>query len=527
MKVQYSEITVIGSGIAGLFYALHCASFARVLIITKGPIGESNTMYAQGGIAAVINENDSLSNHELDTLRAGDGLCNVDAVRTMVAEAKECIQELEDLHVHFNKTPAGQYDFHREGGHSHARVLHHTDATGREVERSLVDAVRKHPNITILENHFAMDLLVQDSTVIGVSVLSDSDNVPLQVISKIMMLATGGAGQVFLRNTNPAVATGDGLAMAYRAGAVLQDMEFVQFHPTTLYSPGKDTFLITEAIRGWGAELKRKDGSSFMERYHSLRSLAPRDVVSRAIYNEMVQSGETCVYLDLRGFNQTELESQFPNIYARCLEEGINPAQSMIPVMPAAHYMCGGIQTDLQGKTSLKNLYACGECSCTGVHGANRLASNSLLEGLVFARRAANDSRRTYSLAAFSDRSTPRGFTMNKKPNGRIRAMKKQIQSMMWRFAGIVRDAKGLARGRDILNRLYTETKNLIRTEGVSKPGMELLNLIQTAMLITEAAVNRKESRGCHYRSDYPEKADVPKHSYQIRNIPANHEAVN
>ena len=388
MKQINTDILVIGSGIAGLHYAIRCSAFARVLVVTKGKIGESNTMFAQGGIAAVFDEHDSTENHMNDTLVAGDGLCNEAAVRLIAENARQSILELCSYKVHFDKTQNGEFDLHREGGHSYARVVHTADATGKEVEDSLIKVVRNNKNISVLENHFAIDLITEDNTCIGATVIDQANNEISDIRAKITMLATGGAGQLFLQNTNPPIATGDGFAMAYRAGAAISNMEFVQFHPTTLYAPGSETFLITEAIRGFGAELKTKDGRTFMENYHPLRSLAPRDIVSRSILAELKKSDEPCVYLDMREFKTEDIKKHFPNIYQKCVESGLDLQKDMIPVVPAAHYMCGGVVTDLNARTTVENLYACGEVSCTGVHGANRLASNSLLEGLVFSGQA-------------------------------------------------------------------------------------------------------------------------------------------
>lgn len=527
MKNEKYDIVVIGSGIAGLFYAIQCAAFSKVLIVTKGNIGESNTMYAQGGIAAVMNDQDSIESHVADTLQAGDGLCNRNAVELIAKNARQAISDLVKLHVHFNKTTTGDFDLHREGGHTHARIVHHADATGKEVETRLVDAVRHHPNITILENHFAVDLIVANNTCYGVQILAPASSSLVHYYPKLTMLATGGAGQMYAHNTNPAIATGDGFAMAYRAGACMMNMEFVQFHPTTLYSKkAKDTFLITEAVRGFGAELKNRKGETFMEKYHPLKSLAPRDIVTRAIVNEMATTGEPCVYLDLRSFDTAEVQKHFPNIYTRCREEGLNLRTDMIPVVPAAHYMCGGIKTNEHARTSINNLYACGECAGTGVHGANRLASNSLLEGLVFATTAAASSKKYLAQNKTLETKTKAITTsikINKTENTVYQSIKVYVQNMMWNNAGIIRTQTGLEHCRHELEEIKTTVLAEIEQYGISQQAIELLNIIDCSMLVTHAALLRKESRGCHYRSDYPNKAKETRHSIiqgKIKDIP-------
>ncbi|MCW5909120.1 MAG: L-aspartate oxidase [Chitinophagales bacterium] len=518
MKEEKYDMVVIGSGIAGLFYAIQCAAFSKVLIVTKGNIGESNTMYAQGGIAAVMNDKDSIESHVADTLQAGDGMCDRSAVELIAKNARQAISDLVNLHVHFNKTETGDFDLHREGGHSRARIVHHADATGKEVETRLVDAVRHHPNITILENHFVVDLIVENNTCLGVQILHPGSSTQLNYYPKLTMLATGGAGQIYAHNTNPSIATGDGFAMAYRAGACMMDMEFVQFHPTTLYSQNaKDTFLITEAVRGFGAELKNKAGETFMETYHPMKSLAPRDIVTRAIVNEMANTGEPCVYLDLRNFDTAEIQKHFPNIYARCREEGLNLRTDMIPVTPAAHYMCGGIKTDVYARTSINNLYACGECAGTGVHGANRLASNSLLEGLVFATTAAADAKKIVESDKLSE-TLPvfnEGKTDTRKSGSLIyQSMKVYLQNLMWNNAGIIRTQTGLEYCLEELEEIKTVILSEIEQYGISQQAVELLNMVDCSQMVAHSALQRKESRGCHYRSDYPNKFGEANHTF-------------
>jgi L-aspartate oxidase len=512
MNHRETEVLVIGSGIAGLFYAIHCARFAQVTIVTKGTIGESNTMYAQGGIAAVFDKDDSIENHVHDTLIAGDGLCSESAVKLIAGNAKQAILKLDKLSVRFDESQKGVFDLHREGGHSHARVVHATDATGREVENSLVRQVRSSKNITILENCFAVDLCVSGKTCTGIIAIEEKSTELLHIHAKVVMLASGGAGQVFELNTNPAIATGDGFAMAQRAGAVINNMEFVQFHPTTFYEPGKQVFLITEALRGFGAELINAAGKAFMEKYHPLKSLAPRDVVTRAILSEMKKSDESCVYLDARKFDTDELQKHFPNVFAHCKQAGLDLSKDMIPVVPAAHYICGGVVTDLKGKTSIRNLYACGEVSCTGVHGANRLASNSLLEGLVFAAKAADDTE--LHLQKKIPLLKPIHLVrLSKKEDADIGSMKKYVQHIMWLYAGIIRKGTALSYCEAELNELHHKLSSRISSQGISVKRMELLNLIETSLMIVKEALNREESRGCHYRSDFPKKADSPKFS--------------
>lgn len=507
MKTEEYDIVVIGSGIAGLHYAIRCSEFARVLILTKGTIGESNTMYAQGGIAAVFDKEDTIESHVADTLRAGDGLCNRAAVELLATHAKSAILELERLQVHFDKTSTGAFDLHLEGGHSHNRIVHQTDATGKEVETSLVRSVRNLNNIAIRERCFVIDLLVTNNICEGLTVLNTVSNEVSVVRSKLTMLAAGGAGQLYRVNTNPPVATGDGFAIASRAGATMKDMEFVQFHPTTLYSKKNDTFLISEAIRGFGAELKNKKGQSFMDEVHPLKSLAPRDIVTRAIIREMNNSGEPCVYLDLRKFDPLELKKQFPTIYQRCTEEGLDLSKDMIPVVPAAHYMCGGVKTDLKARTSIKNLYACGECACTGVHGANRLASNSLLEGIVFSTFAADDSREVIDAVPMPQTREiiPVSVARNVNVYDAIE-LRKIIQSLMWSHAGIIRNKQQLKTCLGVLDSIESSIQSRMKNEGISMPYMELLNMTETARLIAVFALRRKENRGCHFRSDAPYK---------------------
>lgn len=508
MRTEQVDIVVIGSGIAGLSYAIRCSEFAKVLIVTKSSVDASNTMFAQGGISAVFDDKDSLENHIADTLTAGDGICDRNAVEVLVSNAKEAVLYLEKLNVKFNKNEDGTFDLHREGGHSHARVVHNADATGREVETSLVKEVGNYKNIKIYEHHFAYDLVVNNNTCNGVLVFDEQAGEFVQIQAKITMLASGGLGQVFLRNTNPSVATGDGFAIAYRAGAAMMNMEFVQFHPTTLFSKKGETFLITEAIRGFKAILRNKAGEAFMEGVHPLKSLAPRDIVSQAIIKEMSGSGDECVFLDLTHLDQKEVAKHFPNIYERCVQEGLDLAKDMIPVVPAAHYMCGGIKTDLKAKTNIENLYACGECSGTGVHGANRLASNSLLEGLVFAEQAAIDTRQKLNNCnvSFETVSVSTKIAPISREDEEIDEMRNYVQELMWNDCGIIRSEKQLRFCLSELEILLEHAENNLNENGFSVKVIELINLIICAQLIASSALSRKESRGCHYRSDFSQK---------------------
>ncbi len=507
MNTMDTDILVIGSGIAGLHYAIRCSAFARVLIVTKGKIGESNTMYAQGGIAAVFDEKDSIENHIKDTLVAGDGLCDEAAVRLIAENARQCILNLCSYHVNFDKTLSGGFDLHREGGHSFARVVHNADATGKEVETAMVNMVRHSKNISVLENHFAIDLITENNTCAGASVVNQLNNECSLIRAKVVMLATGGAGQLFTQNTNPAIATGDGFAMAQRAGATIANIEFVQFHPTTLYAPGKECFLISEAVRGFGAQLKNKAGFAFMDDYHQLASLAPRDIVTRAILNETKKTNEPCVFLDLRGFDIKELKKHFPNICAKCAENGLDLSKDMIPVVPAAHYMCGGVLTDLQARTSVKNLYACGEVSCTGVHGANRLASNSLLEGLVFAEQAEKNTRENLDEIEPAENRFNNIQISSQPDNTSEESMKNYLQNLMWHHAGIIRRSVGLVQCIEELNAMHQKITFKISATGFTSKRMELQNMIECALMIVESALRREESRGCHYRTDFPQKS--------------------
>lgn len=517
------DFLVIGSGSAGLIYALKVAEHGKVLILSKSGMDDTATSYAQGGIAVVMYSPDNYEKHIADTLKAGAGINDKNIVKITITESTERVKELIDWGTQFDKEKSGKYALAREGGHSEFRILHHQDNTGFEIQRALSEKVRKHPNIEILEQYFAIDLITQhhlneevnrrrtDIQCFGAYALNERTGQVETIIAKTTMVATGGMGNIYQTTTNPLFATGDGLAMAYRAKAQLENLEFVQFHPTSLYNPGeKPSFLITEALRGSGAILKTRKGKPFMEKYHPLGSLAPRDIVARAIDNEMKLSGDDFVYLDARDIDKNEILHHFPTIYAKCLSIGIDITKAMIPVVPAAHYACGGIKTDENGKTSIHNLYASGEVACTGLHGANRLASNSLLEATVFSHRASQDAIRAVRQLGFQENIPAwdaEGRVMNEEMI-LITQSKKELQAIMSSYVGIVRSNLRLQRAFDRLEILYKETEDLYEKSIVSKEICELRNMINVAYLVIKMAMNRKESIGLHYSIDYPNKME-------------------
>jgi len=519
---KYVDFLVIGSGIAGLTFALKVAKHGKVCIITKSRMDDTATSWAQGGIAAVMYTPDSYEKHISDTIIAGDGLCDEQVVRFTIKESTERIKELVKWGTKFDKTKSGRYDLAKEGGHSEYRVLHHKDSTGREIENTLLEQVKKHPNIEILENHFTIDIITQhhqgvevnsrtkDITCYGAFVMNPITHLVDTVLSKVTLIATGGAGNVYNNTTNPLISTGDGIAMVYRAKGVVENMEFIQFHPTALYHPEeKPAFLISEALRGFGAVLKTRDGKEFMHKYDPRLSLAPRDIVARAVDNELKLSGEDYLWLDCRHLNKNELINHFPTIYAKCLSNGVDISKDMIPVVPTAHYTCGGIKVDQFGRSSIVNLYASGECSSTGLHGANRLASNSLLESLVFSHRASEQAIsqiKNISLCHEIPDWNAEGMVLNEEMILITQSMK-ELQAIMSSYVGIVRSNLRLQRAFDRLELLYRESEDLYNKSILTTRLCELRNLINIGYLIIKAARRRHESRGLHYSLDYPRSA--------------------
>ena len=519
-----TDFLVIGSGIAGLTYALKTAQACpdrSVTILTKAQSDETNTKYAQGGIAGVMDfDNDSFAKHIEDTLIAGDGLCNPHIVEIVVKEGRERINEIIEWGAMFDKEPDGDFKLGKEGGHSEFRILHHKDVTGREMERALLEAIKRQPNITVINYCFVLDLITQhhlgylvtkaatDVECYGVYVLNLGSNKIETILARITLLATGGNGQVYRTTTNPSIATGDGVAMVYRAKGRIENMEFIQFHPTALFEAGVrgQSFLITEAVRGDGGILRNAQGEAFMERYDKRKDLAPRDIVARAIDNEMKVSGTEHVYLDCRHFSKEKFIEHFPNIYEKCLSVGIDITKNMIPVAPAAHYSCGGIKTDEHGRTSIKNLFAAGECASTGLHGANRLASNSLLEAMVFAHRSYLQAIELIGRTAFTqnipDWNT--GETTQPKEMILITQSLKEMKLLMSDYVGIVRNNKRLQRAMRRLDLLWEETETFYQQTEVSPQLCELRNMITVSYLIVKSAQFRHESRGLHYTTDYP-----------------------
>ncbi|MEI7470638.1 MAG: L-aspartate oxidase [Chitinophagaceae bacterium] len=522
-----TDFLVIGSGIAGLTYALKTAQECpakTVTVLTKTQSDETNTKYAQGGIAGVMDfNNDSFLKHVEDTLIAGDGLCNKNIVEIVVKEGVDRIQEIIDWGAQFDKDPEGDYKLGKEGGHSESRILHHKDVTGMEMERALLVAIAKQKNIHLISHCFVLDIITQhhlgylitkstpDIECYGVYVLNLSNNKIEKIAAKITLLATGGNGQVYRSTTNPAIATGDGVAMVYRAKGRIENMEFIQFHPTALYEPGVrgQSFLITEAVRGDGGILRNAAGEAFMERYDARKDLAPRDIVARAIDNEMKVAGTENVFLDCRHFSKEKFTEHFPNIYDKCLSIGIDITKHLIPVAPAAHYSCGGIKTDEWGRTSIKNLYAAGECASTGLHGANRLASNSLLEAMVFAHRAHRDAIQQINEVAYKNDLPDWRADGTSSPKEMILITQslKELKLLMSDYVGIVRNNERLLRAMKRLDLLYDETEELYKKTIVSPQLCELRNMITVAYLIVKSAGFRHESRGLHFNTDFPGKS--------------------
>jgi len=521
MENKEYDFLVIGSGIAGLFFALKAAQYGKVAIITKKDKAESNTNYAQGGIAAVMSKDDSFELHVRDTLVAGAGLCKEEVVRQIVQDGPERIKELIDLGIQFSIREAKengtiQLDLGREGGHSKRRILHAKDITGREIERALVDAVSRNSNIHIYENHIAVDLittkklgLAGKNRCLGAYVLNKQTGEVLRFSARSTVLATGGCGKVYVYTTNPDIATGDGVAMAYRAGAKIANMEFIQFHPTCLYHPKAKSFLISEAVRGEGAVLKTIEGEEFMDKYHPLKSLAPRDIVARAIDTEMKKSGAEYVLLDCTNRPAPFLMNRFPNIYQTCLKYGIDMTKEPIPVVPAAHYQCGGVVTDINGVTNIDGLYAVGEVACTGLHGANRLASNSLLEAVVCAKRAADHAAQNrLPEIKVNIPEWQSGNAQNPDELVVISHNWDEIRRLMWDYVGIVRTTKRLLRAQKRIANLQEEIQQYYWDFKVTNDLLELRNIATVAELIINCALQRKESRGLHYTLDYPNPSE-------------------
>ncbi len=521
MVYRYDYL-IIGSGIAGMSFALKVAKNAKVALVCKTTLEEANTFLAQGGVASVTNQLvDNFEKHIEDTMIAGDFLSNREAVEKVVREAPSQIEELIRWGVDFDKNELGDFDLHREGGHSEHRILHHKDNTGAEIQDSLIKAIKKNKNIDVFENHFAIEILTQhhlgkiitrqteDVRCYGAYILDIANGAVDTYLAKVTLMATGGLGAVYRTTTNPLVATGDGVAMVYRAKGTVKDMEFVQFHPTALYHPGdRPSFLITEAMRGYGAILRTKDGKEFMHKYDERLSLAPRDIVARAIDNEMKMRGDDFVYLDVTHKVADETKEHFPNIYSKCLSLGIDITKDYIPVAPAAHYLCGGILVDSDACSSIKRLYAVGECSCTGLHGGNRLASNSLIEAVVYADAAAKHSMahiENYTFREDIPEWNDEG-TCNTEELVLITQSIKEVNQIMSNYVGIVRSDLRLKRAWNRLDIIFEETERLFKASKASRDICELRNMINVGYLVMRQAMERKESRGLHYTIDYPSK---------------------
>lgn len=502
-----TDYLIVGTGIAGLTLAIKLAEqFPKrmIHIITKDEVSESNTKYAQGGIAVVLDSDDSFENHIKDTLIAGDGLCNPKVVERVIKEGPQYFKALINWGSQFDQTHKNGFDLGKEGGHSHHRVVHHKDITGAEIERALINKVLSLQNITILDHHFAIDLIVMDNTCYGIHVLNTITNCKEYILAQSTTLATGGIGQLYGHTTNPVVATGDGIAMAHRAYAKVSHMEFIQFHPTVLYSEHQEkSFLISEAVRGFGAYLRDKTGERFMFRFDDRGELASRDIVSRGIHHTLQTSNDLCVYLDCTHLDITAFKTHFPTIYQHCLDEGIDVEQDWIPVVPASHYVCGGIDVDSHGQTSISNLFACGECSNTGLHGANRLASNSLLEALVYSHHIFDYHLNFPTKNVELYHITPKEINSLADVNPmHIDFLKSELQNIMMGYVGIVRQNNALHSAKEQLLMLKEQVNKLAKSSALNKALLELRNMVDTALLIVIQSINRSENKGGFYNQD-------------------------
>ena len=517
--IEY-DFVVVGTGVSGLSFALEASKHGSVAVITKRASENSNTAWAQGGICCVADDEDSFESHIADTVDAGAGLCDHDVVKTIVESAPSAIEKMVNIGVQFDRNSSGRYELGKEGGHSQRRILHSKDTTGKEISEKLIYSAKQSENIEIFEHHFAIDIITTEklgvsgtNEVAGIYVLNESTGEILTFRSDKVVLCTGGCGRVYLYTTNPNIATGDGLAMAYRAGAEISNMEFIQFHPTCLYHHELKNFLISEAVRGEGGKLIGKDGNEFMHKYDPRGSLAPRDIVARAIDHEIKKTGQPCVYVDIRHKSREYIEERFPNIYKTCLSVNIDPAIDPIPVVPAAHYQCGGVKTDVDGKTSINGLYAIGEVACTGLHGANRLASNSLLEGAVMAFRAVEKINTENK----KNRPKNKNLIIPDWTSGEAEDVDElvviyhnwdEIRRLMGDYVSIVRTNKRLKRAATRLLNLRKEVQEFYWNFKICSELLELRNLVDTASLVVNCAQRRKESRGLHYTLDFPDTMD-------------------